>query len=130
MKLATGELKKGGDKMKNNVGIAFKNVDVYGFDDPTAHQRTFLNYPLAIVTQLVRKYCQRPEDSRLCILRNFEGVVSGGEMLLVLGRPGSGCTTLLKTLARDTYGLHVDPKAFISYQGISAALKNPDRAYN
>jgi ABC-type multidrug transport system ATPase subunit len=32
------------------------------------------------------------------ILHNIEGLVREGEMLLVLGRPGSGCSTLLKSL--------------------------------
>jgi ATP-binding cassette, subfamily G (WHITE), member 2, PDR len=32
------------------------------------------------------------------ILHNVEGVLREGEMLLILGRPGSGCSTLLKTL--------------------------------
>ncbi|RFU23967.1 hypothetical protein B7463_g12375, partial [Scytalidium lignicola] len=35
------------------------------------------------------------------ILENSHGCVKPGEMLLVLGRPGSGCTTLLKMLAND-----------------------------
>ncbi|KAG8216186.1 ABC-2 type transporter-domain-containing protein [Butyriboletus roseoflavus] len=39
------------------------------------------------------------------IISGFQGVVRPGEMLLVLGRPGSGCTTLLKVLAnwRDEF---------------------------
>ena len=39
------------------------------------------------------------------ILENNHGCVKPGEMLLVLGRPGAGCTTLLKILAnrRDGY---------------------------
>ncbi|KAF2181432.1 ABC transporter [Zopfia rhizophila CBS 207.26] len=40
----------------------------------------------------------KKESSRL-ILRNFSGTVNAGEMLLVIGKPGSGCTTFLKTLA-------------------------------
>jgi hypothetical protein len=36
------------------------------------------------------------------LLKEFSGVVKPGEMMLVVGRPGSGCTTFLKTLA----GLH------------------------
>ena len=36
------------------------------------------------------------------LLKDFSGLVKAGEMMLVVGRPGSGCTTLLKTLA----GLH------------------------
>lgn len=33
------------------------------------------------------------------ILRGFSAAIHQGEMLLVIGKPGSGCTTLLKTLA-------------------------------
>ncbi|KAF7984807.1 hypothetical protein HWV62_11820 [Athelia sp. TMB] len=40
------------------------------------------------------------------ILRGFEGCVRPGEMLLVLGSPGSGCSTLLKTLANQTDEYH------------------------
>ncbi|ADV21505.1 hypothetical protein I305_03530 [Cryptococcus gattii E566] len=39
------------------------------------------------------------------LLKNFSGVVKSGEMMLVLGLPGSGCSTFLKVLAghRDGY---------------------------
>lgn len=36
------------------------------------------------------------------ILKDFSGIVKPGEMMLVIGRPGSGCTTFLKTLAGQT----------------------------
>lgn len=38
------------------------------------------------------------------ILRGFRGVVKPGEMVLVLGRPGSGCTTFLKVIANQRFG--------------------------
>ncbi|KIX09317.1 uncharacterized protein Z518_00396 [Rhinocladiella mackenziei CBS 650.93] len=38
------------------------------------------------------------------ILQNFRGVVKPGEMVLVLGRPGSGCTTFLKVIANQRFG--------------------------
>jgi ABC-type multidrug transport system fused ATPase/permease subunit len=38
------------------------------------------------------------KPSERIILHSVEGVLREGEMLLVLGRPGSGCSTLLKTL--------------------------------
>lgn len=38
------------------------------------------------------------------LLDNFRGVCQPGEMILVLGRPGSGCTTFLKTIANQRYG--------------------------
>ena len=36
------------------------------------------------------------------LLKDFSGLVKAGEMMLVVGRPGSGCTTFLKAIA----GLH------------------------
>lgn len=42
------------------------------------------------------------------ILVNSHGCVKPGEMLLVLGRPGSGCTTLLKLLANRRGGYTVN----------------------
>lgn len=38
------------------------------------------------------------------ILKDFKGVVKPGEMVLVLGKPGSGCTTFLKVISNQRYG--------------------------
>ena len=38
------------------------------------------------------------------ILKDFRGVVKPGELVLVLGRPGSGCTTFLKVIANQRFG--------------------------
>jgi ABC-type ATPase with predicted acetyltransferase domain len=38
------------------------------------------------------------------ILTDFRGVTKPGEMVLVLGRPGSGCTTFLKVIANQRFG--------------------------
>ena len=38
------------------------------------------------------------------ILHKFRGVAKPGEMVLVLGRPGSGCTTFLKVIANQRFG--------------------------
>jgi ATP-binding cassette subfamily G (WHITE) protein 2 (SNQ2) len=37
------------------------------------------------------------------LIHDFTGVVRDGEMLLVLGRPGSGCSTFLKAVTNKTY---------------------------
>ncbi|KAL2850629.1 ABC-2 type transporter-domain-containing protein [Aspergillus pseudoustus] len=47
------------------------------------------------------------------IIRNSHGCVKPGEMLLVLGRPGSGCTTLLNVLSNRRAG----------YQSITGDVK-------
>ncbi|KAF7718846.1 ABC-2 type transporter / CDR ABC transporter family protein [Penicillium ucsense] len=44
---------------------------------------------------------RRKEDQKRTILNNISGQVKPGEMLLVLGRPGSGCTSLLSVLSND-----------------------------
>ena len=59
------------------------------------------------------------------ILKSFRGVVRPGEMVLVLGRPGSGCTTFLKVIANQRFGYTsidgevlygpYDPKTFAKY---------------
>ena len=98
------------------ASVAYRSLNVYGFGATTDYQKTFANYPLAHLS-LLKGFFGRLQKSRIDILRGFEGVVSSGEMLLVLGRPGSGCTTFLKTLAGDTHGLYVDKSSRINYQG-------------
>lgn len=51
------------------------------------------------------------------ILNKFDGVLKSGEMLVVLGRPGSGCSTLLKTITGELYGLNMDKDSVIHYNG-------------
>ena len=73
--------------------------------------RTFGNYPLEIAA-LFNKITGRGKR-KIQILRNFEGLVKSGEMLVVLGRPGSGCSTLLKTIAGETSGFYIDKGVFL-----------------
>lgn len=52
------------------------------------------------------------------ILHPTSGTLRPGETLLVLGRPGSGCTTFLKTLASYSEGYHaVHGQTRYSYLG-------------
>lgn len=59
------------------------------------------------------------KKQKIQILRNVDGLVRSGEMLIVLGRPGSGCTTFLKTLAGETHGFYLEAETSIHYQGTS-----------
>ena len=56
--------------------------------------------------------------SQRTLLYDFSGSVKDGEMLLVLGRPGSGCSTFLKTIALQTEGYN-SVEGMISYGGLS-----------
>ncbi|KAJ5138472.1 multidrug resistance ABC transporter [Penicillium bovifimosum] len=55
---------------------------------------------------------------KLNILQNLDGLVEAGEMLVVLGPPGSGCSTFLKTIAGERYGFYVDKNFGLNYQGM------------
>ncbi|BGP36017.1 Multidrug resistance protein [Rhodotorula toruloides] len=56
---------------------------------------------------------------KINILQNIDGVLESGETLVVLGPPGSGCSTFLKTLANETHGFFVDEQSKINYKGIT-----------
>lgn len=43
-------------------------------------------------------------ENQVKILDSFRGVAKPGEMVLVLGRPGSGCSTFLKVIANQRFG--------------------------
>ncbi|KAH6679698.1 putative ABC transporter CDR4 [Halenospora varia] len=110
---------------KRVAGVAYKNLSAYGFGEPTDYQKTFGNYPLEI-GGLFNRLIGRRNRSKIQILRNFDGLVRSGEMLVVLGRPGSGCSTLLKTISGETNGFYIDSETTINYQGISMEQMHKD----
>ncbi|OUM52137.1 hypothetical protein BVG19_g1297 [[Candida] boidinii] len=54
------------------------------------------------------------------IIRNVTGYIKPGEMLLVLGRPGAGCSTLLKGLTGETQA-YLKTEGSVTYNGIDQA---------
>ncbi len=63
-------------------------------------------------------YRKSPQHSRL-LLKDFSGTIAAGEMLLVIGKPGSGCTTFLKSLS-NMRGEYKATSGEVSYGGRSA----------
>jgi len=106
------------------VGLAFRDLNVFGYCVSTDYQKDVFNIWLE-AWGFVQKML-RTNRRRIDILRDFEGVVNAGEMLVVLGPPGSGCSTLLKTIAGQTDGFTVDPKSYLNYQGIGAKQMHKD----
>ncbi|KAF5725187.1 ABC1 transport, partial [Fusarium mundagurra] len=100
-----------------SLGVAFKNLNVYGWGSGAEHQKTIVDYPIDVVKYLAG-LVGGGKKRRVDILRDFEGVVDEGELLLVLGPPGSGCSTLLKTIAGETAGLEVGPDSYMNFRGI------------
>ncbi|KAF4877777.1 ZEB2-regulated ABC transporter 1 [Colletotrichum siamense] len=99
----------------NTAGLAFKDLQVYGLGTTMDYQKTVGNF----VLEAASLFSPSKRQQRIDILHGLEGVVQSGEMLAVLGPPGSGCTTLLKTIAGDTHGFYIADGATLNYQGIS-----------
>jgi ATP-binding cassette, subfamily G (WHITE), member 2, PDR len=97
------------------AGVAFRDLNVYGFGSATDFQKSVGNVwmeGLGIARRLMGV-----GQRRIDILQNLEGLVESGEMLVVLGPPGSGCSTFLKTITGETHGFFVDQNSKINYQG-------------
>ena len=105
------------------AGIAYKSLSAHGFGQPTDYQKTFGNYPLE-VAGLVKQMIGQSQKTKIQILRDFDGLVKSGEMLVVLGRPGSGCSTLLKTISGEIDGFFVSDDSYVNYQGSMYSSSN------
>lgn len=102
----------------NTAGIAFRNLSVFGKSELANYQKTvgsLLNWATGLAVRLLGK----KQSQRVDILQDLEGVMDSGEMLCVLGPPGSGCSTLLKTIAGETYGFSVGDESILNYQGLT-----------
>ncbi|KAJ5372009.1 hypothetical protein N7517_004015 [Penicillium concentricum] len=97
------------------AGIAFQNLSVHGFGSPTDYQKDVLNSLLELGTMVRRLAGLKLQ--KIQILRDFDGLVRSGETLVVLGKPGSGCSTLLKTIAGEMNGIEMSEESVLNYQG-------------
>lgn len=99
------------------AGFTFKNLNVSGSGSAINLQKDFTSVLMAPFRMgEYFSFGSRPEKK---ILRGFNGIVKSGEMLVVLGRPGSGCSTFLKTLCGELTGLKLDKNSGIHYNGIN-----------
>lgn len=105
---------RGGQEAEKKAGIRPKHIGVYwdkftvkgmgGFEN---YVKTFPNAFIDffdVVTPILGMLGLGNRGTEATLLDNFRGVCQPGEMVLVLGRPGSGCTTFLKTIANQRYG--------------------------
>jgi ATP-binding cassette subfamily G (WHITE) protein 2 (SNQ2) len=100
-------------RSRRTVGLAFSDVGVDGAGVGYHEGATFgsrLAFPANILKERGRKRHVKH------ILQGVEGAVRPGQMLLVLGVPGSGCTTLLKTLTCQEGG-YTAINGDVSYAG-------------
>ncbi|CCH60690.1 hypothetical protein TBLA_0D01820 [Henningerozyma blattae CBS 6284] len=101
------------------LGCVWKNLSASGESADVAYQSTVMNLPYKLLKQAYRMASPTKEEDLFQILKPMDGCLKPGELLVVLGRPGSGCTTLLKSITSNTHGFHVGKDSQISYSGFS-----------
>jgi ATP-binding cassette, subfamily G (WHITE), member 2, SNQ2 len=122
------EKRRDGQSAKK-VGVVFKNLTVQGAGAtatfvktlPSAIISTFGPDLYKILSRFIPKLPNLGASEEIrTLIHDFTGVVRNGEMLLVLGKPGSGCSTFLKAVAdkRDGYA---SATGDVHYGGINAA---------
>ncbi|KAK4152100.1 ABC-2 type transporter [Chaetomidium leptoderma] len=111
-----GDRGLGGPDQPRRLGITWTDLTVKAVAaDATVHENFASQYNIP----------EKVRDSRRklplkTILDGIHGCVKPGEMLLVLGRPGSGCTTLLSLLANRRRG-YTSVEGDVHYGSMPAA---------
>ncbi|KAK7464484.1 ATP-binding cassette transporter snq2 [Stygiomarasmius scandens] len=112
-----------------HVGVTWEDLFVEGVGgiDNKFYIQTFSNAllafvlsPITLIWSLITPLLPLQKAPTRTILHKNSGVLKPGEMCLVLGCPGAGCTTFLKTIANNR-----EDYAFVGgevlYAGMSAA---------
>lgn len=109
------------DEKTRHVGVVFRDLTVRGVGLGAALQPTngdiFLGLPRLfnnLISKGPKAAIGKPPVRE--ILSDFNGAIRPGEMLLVLGRPGSGCSTFLKVLGNQRFG-YVSVDGDVTYGG-------------
>ncbi|ORY61605.1 ABC-2 type transporter-domain-containing protein [Pseudomassariella vexata] len=90
-----------------HIGVYWNDLTVKGMGGTANFVATFPDAFIDFVDwwhPLMSLIGKGAKGTEVTILDNFKGVVKPGEMVLVLGQPGSGCTTFLKSIANQRYG--------------------------
>ncbi|KAJ5151362.1 uncharacterized protein N7482_010614 [Penicillium canariense] len=103
--------------LRKHAGLVFKNLNVSGSGAALQLQEVVSSALLAPFRPASYRNILHPEPRRQ-ILHNFDGMLRSGEMLMVLGRPGSGCSTFQKTICGELHGFNVHPDSVMHYNGI------------
>ncbi|CAJ2513218.1 Uu.00g013370.m01.CDS01 [Anthostomella pinea] len=111
---------------EKRVGLVYKNLTVKGVGNTTSLVRTV---PDAIIgtfgpdlyhniSRLI-PFLQFGKKPTRKLINDFTGCVRDGEMMLVLGRPGAGCSTFLKAVSNNRESFAA-VEGDVSYGGIPA----------
>lgn len=105
----------------SKLGLAYRNLRAYGVAADADYQPTVTNAWSKFAVEGLRSFRKDDELRFFDILKTMDGIFTPGELTVVLGRPGSGCSTLLKTIASNTYGFNIGEESKITYDGLLPA---------
>ncbi|KAK9760734.1 hypothetical protein K7432_014928 [Basidiobolus ranarum] len=106
---------------RHHMGVTFKNLTIVGEGSDASSILTLFS-PLKAIGNMLNPlwwFHETKKGTKFDIIHNVTGYCPEGEMLLVLGRPGSGCTSLLRVLANSRQGF-LDITGDVKFGGISA----------
>ncbi|AAS50897.2 ABR126Wp [Eremothecium gossypii ATCC 10895] len=102
------------------LSVVLRNLRVCGEAADTDYQATVGNWPWKTARSLYDMTFRRGHTkAEFDILKPLDAVFEAGRLCVVLGRPGAGCSTLLKTVGARTYGFNVAPESEVSYSGFT-----------
>lgn len=99
-----------------NMGVVWKNLKVEGLG---ADSRSIATNTSVLSDMLQFWKWGKHQGTDFTILNDNNGFCKPGEMLLVLGRPGAGCSTLLRVLS-NMRAAYTNIEGEVSYGGIDA----------
>ncbi|KIR70520.1 ABC transporter PMR5 [Cryptococcus deuterogattii CA1014] len=96
----------------HSLGVVWEDVTVYGAGGGKKYVESFevSIFKLWDAYSFAKKLFRITTGPTRPLICNFSGVADEGEVLLVLGRPGAGCSTLMRALANV-------PEPFVKIEG-------------
>jgi ABC-type multidrug transport system ATPase subunit/ABC-type multidrug transport system permease subunit len=118
------------EEKTRHSGVIFRNLTVRGVGLGSSLQPTVGDFFLGLPRKLGKLFTQGPKAAMAKppvrdLISNFDGCVRPGELLLVLGRPGAGCSTFLKTFCNQRAGFE-SVEGEVTYGGTDAATMAKD----
>ncbi|GMM38369.1 ATP-binding cassette multidrug transporter [Saccharomycopsis crataegensis] len=103
----------------SSLGVIFKGLEASGTAVEADYQTDFSNFIPKYSKIILDDFILKKKAPRFNILKPMDGLLKPGQLCVVLGKPGAGCTTFLKSIATETYGFETPENSEISYDGIS-----------
>lgn len=113
------------EERTRHKGVIFRDLTVKGMGLGAATQPTTGDFFLGLPRFLGNLFTKGPRRAAgkpavRTLIDGFSGCIKPGEMLLVLGRPGAGCSTFLKVIGNQRFGYEA-VEGSVTYGGTDAA---------